>query len=760
MVGVAFTSGSEGFRKTANPYEAKKTFSDWSNYLNGPVEGFGDADKVDKLIKKDFKNAFGGPYFTFSIYFGLHVDFGYIAIQDTDENGHTEISHDHVLLGAGGFLGGKLTAGYTIALYTVIPWYINFEAGLDVTAFVGGTADPNKTLEESYYNSDQVFGNDWGLNLELIGRGSFAGTIGIGMYKVVGARATANVGMNVGMSNKMGKWYPELEGPDWISFSTDFTATGTIDFVFGSIELFSASWPIPFNEGWLGWFQQATRGEKLILLANKGINEGRGSEEGRAEARRRVDELGAWMNLYTGTAQDLRSRVNSVQDFCRSKGIITKAEYNMIDMIRMSGIIGGAINQANLTDDPEDKPLSFHVNDHVRTRWTADDASLMAAFGQVSSQTILENAPQSTGSQIVALGGDRFLVTFLDDDNARDRQQAYALKYTVYDANAGTWTAPQILQNDETADSQAYLTDAGDRIIVTWTSVAQEKYEALKTQIASELEAQNGEPATDALVQNALEQDPVRLLGKMDVFTACFDKTSETFGPIEQLTDDDFYDATPQAVYDAETGDYLILYYKTAQDDEAYATAEDKLDNLLSANPDEHTYSVLCYMLYNNQTDAPDALGNTHEPGWARDYYFQNETSETPAQQQQSLEIWKGQRFLNSALREEDGGQTDMPISDLTVAQGYNGLAAFTFTVDKDYNLETAEDRDLFVQFYRFREHSIFVPVKVAGEEVDVTDSSTALPTVLLLGMWKTRLRTSARTSSTTRRSCGLWNRI
>ena len=723
MVGVAFTTGSESFRKTANPYAAKKTWSDWSSYMTGPVQGAGDADKV---LTRDFKNTFGGPYFTFSIYFGLYVDFGYIAIQDTDENGHTEISHDHVLMGAGGFIGGKLTGGYTFVSYMRCPWYFNFEAALDVTAFIGKSADPNKTLEESYTNSDQVFGNDWGFNLELIGRGTFAATIGFGLYKIVGGRATATLGINVGLSNRIRKWYPDLDGPDWISYSTDFTASGTADFIFGSIDLFSVSWPLPLNEGWMGWFQQATRGEKLILLANKGINKGRGSAESRAEARKRVDELGAWMDLYSGNAQELRSRVNSVQDYCKSKGIITKDESNVIDMLRMSGIFGDFANLGYLTDDSESKPLGFRVNDHVRTRWTADDASLMAAFGQVGSQTILENAPQSTGSQIVALGGDRFLVTFLDDDNARDRQQAYTLKYTVYDAAAGTWTAPQILQNDGTADSQAHLTDAGDRIIVTWTSVAQEKYEALKTQIASELEAQYGMPATDALVQDALEQDPARLLGMMDVFTACFDKASRTFGPIEQLTDDDFYDATPQAVYDAETGDYLILYYKTAQDDEAYATAGDKLDNLLSSNPDEHTYSVLCYMLYNNQTDAPDAFGNTHAPGWARDYYFPNETAETPEEQQQSLAAWKGQRFLNSALRAEDGGQTDMPISDLTAAQGYNGLAAFSFTVDKDYDLETTEDRDMFVQFYRFREHSLFVPVKVAGEEeVDVADPLT-----------------------------------
>ena len=714
MVGVAFTTGTEGFQKTANPYEAKQNFDFWDEFLSRGVHGYGDPNKA---MEKIFKSTFGGGAFTFSLYLGLYVDFGFIAIQDTDASGHTEISHDHVLLGAGGFVGGKVTAGYTFAFYTVIPWYINFEAAIDVTVFLGAEADPNKTLDEAYYNSDQVFGNDWGFNVELVGRGGFSGTVGVGAYKIIGVRATATIGVNMGMSNNMGEWYPYLDGTSWISYSTDFTATGTIDFIFGSIELFSASWPLPFNDGWLGWFQQASRAEKLILLANKGINAGRGTAAARAEARRQVDELAAWLDLYTGSYQDVRKRVNAVQEYCYDNGIITWNEYNLIDMLRMSGIVGGAINQAYLTENPQDTSLSFHVNDHVNSNWVADDASLMSAFGQVSSHPVLENAPASTASKIIALGDNRFLVTFLNDDNTRDRQQAYALSYSVYDANAGTWTAPKVIQEDETADSSANLVDAGDKVIVTWTSVAQEKYDALKAQVAEELAAQNGSPATDGLVQDALERDPSRLLEKMDVFTALFDKATGTFGPIEQLTDDDYFDATPQAVYDAETGDYIVLYYKTAQDDEEYATAEDKLNNLLSSNPDEHTYSVLCYMLYNNQTDSPDALGNTHEPGWARDYYFPNETSASPEAQAQLLARWKGQRFLNSALRDEDGGQTDMPISDLAVTQGYNGLAAFTFTVDKDYNLETPDDRDLYMQFYRFKEHSIYVPIKVAGEE-------------------------------------------
>ena len=41
--------------------------------------------------------------------------------------------------------------------------------------------------------------------------------------------------------------------------------------------------------------------------------------------------------------------------------------------------------------------------------------------------------------------------------------------------------------------------------------------------------------------------------------------------------------------------------------------------------------------------------------------------------------------------------------------------------MDKDYNLDTAEDKELYVQFYRFADHKTYVPIKVAGEAEKAT---------------------------------------
>ena len=724
LVGVAMTTGNGKYQKRANPY---RSFKSTQEYTRGDV----DIDNPDNLIMKSgpqntkaqnrnvIKSEFGGGYITFSVYVGFYLDFGYIEIMDEEENGKYEISHDIVFMGAGGFIGAQFTAGYTWYIFPWgIPMYANLEAMLRVTLFLGASADPNKTLEKAYYDNDQQTGEDWGFNLEVDGRAGVYLTLGAGFAKVASVRATGGLGLHAGYSLRMSDWFPNLTGANTLSFATDAMFSGGIDTPFGSYDLWSASWPLPWGYGWLQYFQQMTRANNLIHFIKQNIDEGYCPERYRAEAQTRVDELAAYVDQYTGDGPILRKKVNALQSWAEDHHALGATESRRVDAIRMGGLIGNIMEAVMLTDGEDPSNQNYHVNDHVDSSWVAgDDASLMAAFGPVESRKLMDNAPSQPSSQIIALGGNRFLVAFLDDDTSRERQQAWVLKYTVYDANAGTWTEPKAIQNDGTGDSQANLVDAGEKIIISWTSIVPEKLQALKDEVAAEYKRKTGYTATEDQILLELEADPARLLELMDVFTVQFDKNACTLGSIEQLTDDDFYDAGPQAVYDNKTGDYIILYSKTSQDREDYATSGDRFENMISGNPDDKTYSVMAYMLYNNQTEAKDTRGNTHEPGWARDYYFPNETDEDLASQDFWLEQYGGQRFLSSALREEDGGQIDMPISDLTVARGYNGLAAYAFTVDKDYNLDTNDDRDLFVQFYRFSDHSTYVPIKVAGEK-------------------------------------------
>ena len=736
MIAVAMSFGNAAYSKRANPYQAKDTASTFlygiSSGKSGSMIYEGGQFKGGKSL---VQSELGGKYIYFTIYVGLYCDWGYIEEAVTDEDGDTDMSHFAVFLGAGGFYGIQMTGGYTKYVFPAgVPVYFNIEAHIDLTVYLGSSADPKKTLESFYETSDHK-GQDFAFNMEIYADAGLKLTIGVGLYKIVGIRASGGVGVQAGLSLRMAEWFPDLEGTDTLSVSTDATFSGSIDLIVTSIDLWSASWPLPLGYGWLQYFQQMRRANILIHFVNDGINDNEGSKAAREECRRLADELGEYVNAYQGTGKALKKLVDHLNDYAYDHHVIRPEHWARVNMIRQGGLLGNLAETyyssiMDLLDDEEQSSL-FHTRDHVDSRWVAgEDASLMAAFGPVSTAKLVENAVSQPAAQIAALGNNRFLVVFMDDDASRDRQQAGVLKWSVYNANDNTWTAPQTVQNDGTADGRPNLVDGGDKLILTWPSIAQAKYDALKLGVAKELDAVDYNEETkvytitdDTAVLRTLEMNPDRVMSAMDIFTAEFSKTGLAFGPITQLTDDDFYDDGPQAVYDSETGDYVILYYKTAQDTEAYAGAEDRLMDLVSsnANPDR-TYGVMCYMLYNNQTGTPDTNGLTHASGWAKDYLFPNETDLAPAAQASFLAAWGGQRFLASAIKSTgpDGRviQSDAPIADLSVCNGYNGLATYAFTVDMDYNVDTEEDRELFVQFYRFADHSTYVPVKVAGEAV------------------------------------------
>ena len=738
MLGVIVSyGGGAGYSHQKNPFKTAGTVkaamghADYTGDLPGELLSKTNK-KIGAMGDGIHGNSYGGPYFKIAAYVGIYIDFGYIELQNT-KDGKVEKSHDAVFMGAGGFIGFSGAVGYTWPFMVgPIPMYVNVEAGISVTFFLGASADPNKTLAEyekleDFKNKDEVHAQDYGFNFEFHGRLYASGTIGVGFQKVLGVRITVELAFESGYSNNVTDWFPDLFDTGW-GYVTEATFTGTIDLLITSIDVYSATWPLPLADGFMYYFQEVRRANKCISYVLKGVSDEHGTAEDRAAAIQKCKELGDLVDAYTADVETLKDKTYALKKWAYDHDIITWTTANAIEMNKQGGIVGTVMN-AVLQDD-SGGGIAYHTNPHVSSRWVAADGQLSAAYSPVNTADIVSDAYAQPSSKIVSIGGNKFLVVFLDDSPDRSAMQAATLKWTVYDAASDTWTVPQVVQNDSTADSRPNLVDAGDKVILSWSSAAEEKYDALRYTVAKECGVYTVDPDTDiytitdeAVVQLALENDPARVLGIFDIFTAEFSKESLTFGPITQLTDDAYYDDCPQGVYDAVTGDFILLYTKTAQDTEAYATEGDKLLDLVGASPDpEKTYSVVMYMLYNNQTDAEDTFGNTHEPGWARDYYFPNETSLSLDKQAAELAAWGGQRFLPSVVVTKDGQYADPPITDLTVASGYNGLASYAYTVDMDFDMNTSEDRALYFQTYDFKTHSTYYPVRVGGSVTELKE--------------------------------------
>lgn len=298
------------------------------------------------------------------------------------------------------------------------------------------------------------------------------------------------------------------------------------------------------------------------------------------------------------------------------------------------------------------------------SQWLPDSNTpmLQSTFVPDTSTTLLENGYDRADSQLLDLGDGRVMLAMIADDAARTDKDRTALMYSIYDR--GTWSQPVTVQNDGTADFEPNLCDAGDKVLISWTSRAPE------TNFTSETE----------------------FLTTLEVYTTTLDKDTLALGEIERLTEDSFYDSAPVGIYDEISGDYVVYYLKSDVGG----------DFMTSVSPTTNE-SVIVYMLY-------DAA----EGKWARDYYYDNEVESEEAEDI-LVEYWGGQRFLASPI--EDFGMNDPIIIDFD-AISYNGIGVYTYTVDEDNNMDTDADRELFVQAYDFESHSTYVPVRITTDNL------------------------------------------
>ncbi|MCH5185594.1 MAG: S-layer homology domain-containing protein, partial [Oscillospiraceae bacterium] len=314
-----------------------------------------------------------------------------------------------------------------------------------------------------------------------------------------------------------------------------------------------------------------------------------------------------------------------------------------------------------------DKPVSRDYLNN-RSRWLGEDDEMILAAYDVSEGTIentLRNGTtESPYVRMMELDNGEILMVFIDDDESRSNVNKRALYYSVY--NGSGWSQPVLADNDGTPDDYPTLCDLGDgRIFVAWSS------------------------AERILPDNATVED---VLKAMNIKASFFDKQTKQMGEVMQITkttDKDYTaDVMPGAAYDSTT-DRLILYYTKTEYD-----GLEKLTDISDA------YSVNAYMFYENGkwSDADDYEADELDGVENPEEYKKN---------------WYGQRFLDLRINTDSD---NMPRVADTASISCNGLGLFAWTVDWDTNLETNNDRDVFMQIYNFDENSFTHIIRVTPE--------------------------------------------
>lgn len=334
---------------------------------------------------------------------------------------------------------------------------------------------------------------------------------------------------------------------------------------------------------------------------------------------------------------------------------------NTLSMASLSDMMTGGGDESLITDQPVSRDYLSN-----RGSWNSGRRLLSALNASSGTEeTVLRNgAADNPNVSVTKIGDGKMLMVFVDDDTSRNNVNKRAVYYSIGDGT--TWSEPELIDDDGTLDDYPNVYDLGDRLLISWSSA----------------EKVFGE---DATVEDALKS--------LNIKAVFFDKQSETFGQVEQLTkttDEDYAaDVLPRAAYDSSTG-RIILYYTKTEYDEL-----EKTTDIADA------VSVTAYLFYEDGKWSNDGSVYTEE---------ELDGVDNP---ERYKEQWYGQRFLDVRI---NGSNSEMLRVVDTDAVSYNGLSLFAWTVDWDKNLTTTNDRDVFLQIYDFSENSFTHNIRITPE--------------------------------------------
>lgn len=331
-----------------------------------------------------------------------------------------------------------------------------------------------------------------------------------------------------------------------------------------------------------------------------------------------------------------------------------------------------------------------------------------STYEKLSDKNIVLNSYDASEPKLMEIDNDKILMVYIDQDLSRQDVDRTVLKYSVYHVDNDTWDSPKLLpsQSNESADFTPYLCDCGDRIFITWSS--------RPSKIAD-------------------KNDIKSYLQNMEIYGAFYNKSNGQIEEFERLTDDNYFDYYPKAIYDPDIGNVVVSYLKASVSE--INNSSDFLNNIQT----DVNGALTCYMYY-------DVTEHTHGDlipgGWMRDDYWPEEVPGTmPEAERKALcAALKGQRFIASPIKDKYGNVITNPvISDYDVcytkimniseenileiknklgiteatmseiqeenlrnelAPYYKTLGVYTFVADLDGQVSTKDDTEIYIQFF------------------------------------------------------------
>ena len=413
------------------------------------------------------------------------------------------------------------------------------------------------------------------------------------------------------------------------------------------------------------------------------------------------------------------------------KILFIKKKWTLYKGEKMSLFNYGASSVGEMLNDFEENYLYEDIDDDSNTekfardylknqsKWQPYDMSAKAV--SAGKEVILkEGAYPYPQTDITDLGNGKLLAVFLTDSGDRDPINRSELVYSISSDKGATWSEPVSIKDDGTWDEAPCIYKvADDKVLITWSDASREYTDSDKTE---------------------------DVLSLLDISGAWFDVTNMTMGEEFSITtttaEDTMQDSDPMISYDEETGKLLVFYTKVdyneeKRSDKEYTGKEDIISDENADNSEEVTtygdivngYNVIAY----------------REANW-------NDSTKT-FDWYDSHDVLYGQRFLDLAapvtltestkevevgtaeVEDENGETVTRKITEsktvTTVSTqdvstdprvvdsdsiSYNGLSLFAYTTDRDANLESTEDQQLYLQIYNYETDEFHHPIQITAD--------------------------------------------
>ena len=372
-------------------------------------------------------------------------------------------------------------------------------------------------------------------------------------------------------------------------------------------------------------------------------------------------------------------------------------------------------------DIDDDSNTEKFARDYLKnqSKWQPYDMSAKAV--DAGKEIVLqEGAYPNPQSRIIEIGDEKLLAVFLTDKGDRADINRSELVYSISKDNGVKWSVPVSVSDDGTWDEAPALYKVGnDKVLVTWS---------------------------DASREYTKDDDTKTVLSQLDISGAWFDIESGKMGDefrITQTTEDEVMaDTDPMIAYDEETNRLAVYYTKTD-----YADTRSQLDETAKGDivSDENADNVEEVTTYGDIINGYNVIA-------CRMGTLKGDTLTWDAADPELPEAY-GQRFVdlgvaavvsesaievdtgNTAMVEdENGDMVERPVTetrivtDLVVDENsdprvvdsdsisYNGLSLYAYTIDRDANLETTNDQQLYLQIYNFEEDTFHHPIQITAD--------------------------------------------